>query len=147
MKTIFDKATTEEVINRINTLDDNSKAQWGKMDVYQMLKHCTLWEDMMQSKQNLKRPLISYIFGKMALKAVLKDESPLRRSTPTIPELVITNKGDVAFQKAEWIARIRQYEYFSNAHFVHVFFGRMTQEQIGYMVYKHMDHHLRQFNA
>ncbi len=112
-----------------------------------MLKHCTLCEEMMQSKQNHKRMFMGRVFGKMALKSVLKDEVPLRHSTPTIPEFVITTNGDVELQKEEWIARIKQYEHFSNPNFVHVFFGKMTEEQIGYMVYKHIDHHLRQFNS
>ena len=146
MQTIFNTTTREELINRINSLNTNSKAQWGKMDVYQMLKHCTLWEEMIQSKKNHKRMFMGRVFGKMALKSVLKDEAPLRHSTPTIPELVITTKGDVELQKAEWIARIKQYEHFSNPNFEHVFFGKMTEEQIGQMVYKHIDHHLRQFN-
>ena len=87
------------------------------------------------------------MFGKIALKSVLKDEAPLRRSTPTIPELVIITTGDVELQKAEWIARIKQYEHFSNPNFEHVFFGKMTEEQIGYKVYKHIGYHLRQFNS
>lgn len=147
MQTIFNATTREELINRINSLNANSKAQWGKMDVFQMLKHCTLWEEMIQSKQNHKRMFMGRVFGKMALKSVLKDEAPLRHGTPTIPELVITTQGDVELQKAEWIARIQQYEHFSNPNFEHVFFGKMTEEQIGYMVYKHIDHHLRQFNS
>jgi inhibitor of KinA sporulation pathway (predicted exonuclease) len=57
MKTIFN-TTREELINRINSLNTNSKAQWGKMDVYQMLKNCTFWDEMMQSKQNHKRMFI-----------------------------------------------------------------------------------------
>lgn len=147
MKTIFDKSTRNELINRINTINANSKAQWGKMNVYQMLKHCTLGDEMMQSKQNRKRVFLGRLFGRMALKSVMKDEAPLKRSTPTIPELVITTQGDVELQKAEWIARIQQYEHFSNPNFEHVFFGKMTQEQVGYLVYKHIDHHLRQFNS
>lgn len=31
--------------------------------------------------------------------------------------------------------------------FMHPFFGKITREQIGYLAYKHDDHHLRQFNA
>lgn len=147
MKTIFDKTTKDELIRRIQTLSPNSKAQWGKMDVYQMLKHCTLWEDIIQSKQNHKRMFMGRLFGKMALRSILKDESPLRHSTPTIPELIITTTGDVELQKSEWIARIQQYENYSNPKFEHTFFGKMTQEQIGHMVYKHIDHHLRQFKS
>ena len=147
MKTIFDKTTRAELINRINTLNENSTAQWGKMNVYQMLKHCTLWEEMILGKEKYKRAFIGRLFGKMALKNVLKDEKPLQRNTPTIPELKISGNGNVSTQKTAWVARIDEYEHFSNLDFVHPFFGKMTKEQIGYMVYKHIDHHLRQFNS
>jgi len=36
---------------------------------------------------------------------------------------------------------------FPDYSFVHPFFGKMTKEQIGYHAYKHIDHHLRQFNS
>lgn len=147
MKTIFEKSVREEVIQRINSLNINSKAQWGKMNIYQMLKHCTLWEEMIHGDKKYERVFIGRLFGKLALKSVLKDEMPLGRNSPTIPQLVIRESGDVEHQKKEWIARIEKYENFSNPGFVHVFFGKMTEEQTGYMVYKHVDHHLRQFGA
>lgn len=148
MKSIFETNTRAELINRINLLNENNKAQWGKMSVYQMLKHCTLWEEMIQGKQKYKRVLMGRIFGRMALKTVLKDEAPLRHSTPTLPELIIKEKdGDISAQKKDWISRIEEYANFSNTDFIHVFFGKMTKEQIGQMAYKHTDHHLRQFNV
>ncbi|WP_419801595.1 DUF1569 domain-containing protein [Mucilaginibacter sp.] len=147
MKTIFNETTRDELINRINTLDESSTAQWGKMNVYQMLKHCTLWEEMVLGNKKYKRALLGRLFGKMALKIVLKDEKPLQRNTPTIAELKINGNGNVSTQKIKWLARIDEYQHFSNLDFVHPFFGSMTKEQIGYMVYKHIDHHLRQFNS
>lgn len=148
MKSIFDKKIRNEVITRINLLNENNSAQWGKMNLYQMLKHCTLWEEMIQGKKQYKRMFIGHLFGKMALKKVLKDLTPLRHSTPTLPELIIKEKdGNIVTQKLEWISRIEEYANFSNKDFIHVFFGRMTEEQIGYFVYKHIDHHLRQFNG
>jgi hypothetical protein len=36
----------------------NAKAQWGKMNVYQMLKHCALWEDMTFGKIAVKRHVV-----------------------------------------------------------------------------------------
>lgn len=147
MKTIFDKSTRDELIQRINSLNDTNRAQWGKMNLYQMLKHSTLWEDMMLGKTRYKQGLIGKLFGKNALKNVLKDSSPLKRSTPTIPDLKIKENGDISPQKREWIARIEEYSDYSPADFVHVFFGKMNKEQIGLMVYKHGDHHLRQFGA
>lgn len=109
MKTIFDKATRDELTKRINSLNENSTAQWGKMNIYQMIKHCTLWEEMMQGKQKHKQAFIGRIFGKMALKNVLKDDAPLRRSTPTLPELIIKGNGDVEAEKVKWISKIDGY--------------------------------------
>ena len=65
MKTLFDKTTRDELINRINTINENSTAQWGKMNVYQMLKHCTLWQEMILGKKKYKQPFIGRLFGKM----------------------------------------------------------------------------------
>lgn len=148
MKSIFDKTIRDEVIGRINSLNEINSAQWGKMNLSQMLKHCILWEEMVQGKKKYKRMFIGRLFGKMALKKVLKDETPLQHSTPTLPELMIKEKeGNIAIQKVEWISRIKEYANFPNVDFVHAFFGKMTKEQIGYIVYKHIDHHLRQFNG
>jgi hypothetical protein len=33
MKNVFDNQTSSEIIDRINKLSPESKAQWGKMDV------------------------------------------------------------------------------------------------------------------
>jgi Protein of unknown function (DUF1569) len=147
MKTIFDQATREALIKRVNTLSDNSTAQWGKMNCYQMIKHCRMWEEMIQGQKSYKQVFIGRLFGKMVLKSVLKDESPLRRSSPTHPEFRVKESGDVLSERAKWIAAIEEYANFSNPGFVHPFFGKMNQEQIGYLVYKHIDHHLRQFNS
>jgi Protein of unknown function (DUF1569) len=147
MKTIFDKTTRDELITRINTLNENSTAQWGKMNIYQMLRHCRLWEEMILGKRKYKRVFIGRLFGKMALKIVLKDQNPLRRNSPTIPELIIKENGNILSEKKEWLALIEEQEHFSKPDFVHPFFGKMRKEQLGYFAYKHTDHHLRQFNS
>jgi hypothetical protein len=145
MKTVFDKSTREELITRINALNENCTARWGKMTVYQMTKHCTLWEDMVVADKQYPRVFTGRIFGKIALKSILKDDSPLRRNTPSIPELKVSGEGNVPAQKSEWIAKIEHYAQVSNLHFIHPFFGKMTTEQVGLLAYKHIDHHLRQF--
>jgi hypothetical protein len=148
MKTIYDKTTRDALIDRINTLNENSAAQWGKMNVYQMIEHCIRWEEMISGEIVCKQAFIGRLFGKMALKGMLKDESPLRRSTPTSPELRITETGgDVVAGKEKWITLIEQNSNSSNPGFIHPFFGEMKKEQIGYLAYKHIDHHLRQFNS
>ena len=147
MKTIFDKTTRDEVINRINSLNENSAAQWGKMNVSQMLKHCTEFEEMSLGKKKYKQSFIGKLFGRMALKDMLKDE-PVKKNLPTVPSFKIKESNfDVATEKQKWIDLVKEYEHYSNNDFVHPFFGKIMKEQIGYLAYKHSNHHLLQFNA
>ena len=53
MKIIFDKTTRDELISRISALNENSTPQWGRMNIYQMLKHCTLAEEMFLGKKKI----------------------------------------------------------------------------------------------
>ena len=150
MKTIFDKATRDELIRRINLLDANSAPRWGKMNTYQMLKHCTLFEEWILGKNSPKyrQVLIGRIFGKMALKDFISDEKPLKRNIGTLNSLKVSqSEGDVAVEKIKWIALIEEFDNFSNPSFIHTFFGKLTRQQIGYLDYKHTDHHLRQFGV
>ena len=148
MKTIFDETTREELINRIKTLDENSTAQWGKMNVCQMLKHCILADGLYLGKSHHKRVFLGRLIGRMALNGLLKNEEPMRRNSPTSNAFKVKETdGNVFVEKAKWISVIKEYESFDNPDFVHWFFGKMTKEQIGYLAYKHADHHLRQFNG
>ncbi len=150
MNTVFEKSTREKLISRINALNENSSAQWGKMNVYQMLRHCILWEEMILHNKKYKRVFIGLFLGKFFLKKEMRDDSPMRQNNPTIPELKIKEtSGDVESEKRKWISLINEYSAYSfpDFSFLHPFFGKMTKEQIGYHAYKHTDHHLRQFNC
>jgi Protein of unknown function (DUF1569) len=146
MRTIFDKTTRDEIINRIHSIDQNSAAQWGKMNVSQMLRHCTKWDEMALGKKKYKQSFIGKLFGKMGLKNILKDET-LKKNLPTVPSFKIKENIDFTEEKKKWIRLLDEYEHYSNDGLIHPFFGAMTKEQTGYLVYKHIDHHLRQFNV
>ena len=135
-------------IARIQKLNEGSTAAWGKMSVYQMLKHNRLWDEMVYGNTHYKRAFLGRLFGRIALRAVLKDDTALGKNSPTIPALKIKEAcGNVEAEKEKWIAMIKGYGHFSNETLDHPFFGKMNKEQIGYMVYKHADHHLRQFGV
>ena len=144
MKSIFDNKTRDELITRINSLDENSTAQWGKMNVYEMVKHCTIWEEMLLNKKLYRQSFIGRLFGKMALKDMLLDK-PVKQNIPTVPSFKVSGNGDVAAAKAEWINLIGEHAERESSGFVHPFFGKLTADQAGRMAYKHIDHHLRQF--
>jgi hypothetical protein len=147
MKSVFDKSTRDELISRINSLNENSKAQWGKMNVAQMVKHARKFEELTLGKVKYKQSFLGKIFGKMALKNVLKDEQ-MKKNLPTVPSFrVIENDIDIPAEKEKWISMIKEYEHYPDDGFMHPFFGKMTKAQVGPWSYRHADHHLRQFNA
>ena len=147
MKTIFHTANVDELVIRIHSINPEAKAKWGKMTPYQMLKHCTLSEEMYQGKTSYKRLFIGRLFGQMSLKSILKNDAPMKQNEPTHPAFKITGSGDFEQERLKWIELLKGYSIFSNPDFIHPFFGNMTREQIGFYVYKHTDHHLRQFNC
>src|SRR5688500_272948 len=100
------------------------------MNPYQMLKHCTLSEEIFQGKKQYKRLFIGRIFGKMALRGILKDNSPMKRNQPTHPDLKIKGSGSFDKEREKWIWLLKEYENYSDTDFVHPFFGKMTREQI-----------------
>lgn len=148
MKTIFDEATRNHLISRINTLNKDSTAAWGKMNVYQMLKHCVMADELYLGKRTYKRMFLGRLLGKIILKKILKDETPMRQNAPTHKDFkIVETSGDISAEKKKWIALIEEYAKFSDPYFTHWFFGKMTREQVGQFAYKHIDHHLRQFNS
>jgi hypothetical protein len=150
MKTIFDSATREELIQRIGLLEVDSEAVWGKMNVCQMTKHCTIWNDWVLGEKDFvySQGFLGKLFGKMALKSNTKDDKPIGRNMPAGKAFTVKEKkGNLKANISNWRQQIKDYEYFSNDDFIHDFFGKMTKEQIGIFAYKHNDHHLRQFNV
>jgi len=59
----------------------------------------------------------------------------------------VESYGDLEAEKFQWISLPEAYDTYNNPGFIHDFFGKMTKEQIGILVYKHSGQHLRQFGA
>ena len=138
------------MIGRIHTLNEKCVPGWGRMNIYQMVKHCTIWEEWVQGvgRYKYRQEFIGWLFGKAALKSIVKDEAPLRRNTPTMAAFKVKQQhGDVEAEKKKWISLIEGYAHYSNPTFIHGFFGKMTVAEIGILAYKHTDHHLRQFSC
>jgi len=60
MKSIFDEKVYNEIVSRVNNLNANSKGQWGKMTIAQMVWHCQipLKVAIQNKKTNKKRQSI-----------------------------------------------------------------------------------------
>jgi hypothetical protein len=149
IKTVLDQSTRDELISRIKCVNENSIRQWGKMNVWQMLKHCTIWDEWILGthKPQYKQSLLGLFFGKLALKSSVESDKPMQKNMPAGFLVVKEKDGDINLQKEKWIQRMNEYATYNNPDFVHDFFGKMTKEQIGRFAYKHADHHLRQFGC
>ena len=149
MKSIFNKTDQNEIIERIDKLDHNSKAGWGKMSVAQMAKHCTLCEAYYLGNAAVKRAFLGRIIGKRALNGILKPgNTMLQKNAPTLPAFLVTGQvDDLEGQKQTWKSLIERYNSYSAEYFTHWFFGKMTREQLGQFIYIHCNHHLTQFGA
>ncbi|MFL5772560.1 MAG: DUF1569 domain-containing protein [Flavisolibacter sp.] len=147
MKSVLNKPDRDELINRINSLNENSTRQWGQMNVYQMLRHGVLCDELFLGKRHHKRSFMGRLFGKAGLKNLLREDKPFPRSAPTSNAFKIKeDSGDIESEKKKWIELIESYKNFPGD-YMHWFFGKMSKEQLGQFVYKHNDHHLRQFGA
>jgi hypothetical protein len=148
MNSVLDPHTRNALIARIRALHQHSTREWGKMTLLQMLKHCVLCEKFYFGEVKVPRSFLGRLIGPPVLKKMMKDDTPLSRNAHTSSLLIVAETdGDVETEKQNWIQGIERYAHLPHNNFTHWFFGKMTPEQLGQFVYKHADHHLRQFNV
>ncbi|MGN6295122.1 MAG: DUF1569 domain-containing protein [Chitinophagaceae bacterium] len=72
----------------------------------------------------------------------------MKRNAPTSSRFIVTeNIHNLEEEKVKWKSLIERYATFSQQEFTHWFFGRLTKNQLGQFIYKHCDHHLKQFGV
>ena len=149
MKNLFEREATEEVISRINTLQAASQRQWGKMDVAQMMAHCSAGLDMAAGRLNLPRIFIGRVIGPF-VKPIYTNEKPFSQNNPTDKKLVVADQRDFAREQEQLKLKVRQFHEGGEAQCTrhpHPFFGGLNTYEWSRGMYKHLDHHLRQFGA
>lgn len=149
MQSLYQKEAYEEVLQRMNRLHQYSQAKWGKMNVGQMLAHCKEAFKVPLSEKPMKRMLLGYILGPVARKQLYND-TPYKHSLPTAPNFIIKDHRNFEAEKNELLKLVHQFYELGPAKtglYPHPFFGTLTKEQWGMGMYKHLDHHLKQFDA
>ncbi len=149
MKNLFDTYTYNEVIGRINALTPDTQRQWGKMNVAQMLAHCKEAFKVPLSEKKMPRMFMGLLLG-WAFKKKLYNDDPWKKNLPTAPNFIIKDERDFAKEKAELTELVNRF-YNGGTQKVglypHPMFGSYTPEQWGQSMYKHLDHHFRQFGV
>jgi len=150
MKSLFDTDTQQEILARIEKLNENKSANWGKMSVDQMLKHCQAPLDVAigNKELNSKIGFMKKLLFK-AFKPTMYNDKLWNQNIPTAREYVITQNHDFDTEKKQLENVINEFCTLKtkNNWPKHPFFGDFTTEQWGKLQYKHLDHHFRQFDV
>lgn len=150
MKNLFEAGVADELQERISLLQPDSQRLWGKMSVAQMLEHCSRGVESALGDFKPPRMLIGRILGSFIKSKALGNEEPLRRNSPTLPALIVLDERDLSRERDRLCGLIDRFVAEGRAGCTthpHAFFGKLTPDEWAELMYKHLDHHLRQFGV
>jgi len=119
------------------------------MKVAQMLAHCSSFQEIPEGKAFPPRDGVGRLIGRF-VKPIFYNDKPPPRNMSTLPTTRIVDDRDFETEKEKLKRQIAAFQRNGmekcSSH-PHPFFGKFTPEQWGKGIYKHLDHHLRQFGV
>ncbi len=150
MKNMFEAGRAQEVKQRIAQLRPDSERQWGTMKPAQALEHCSRGIEMALGDQKPPRVFVGRLLGWFVKPKVMENDEPLRRNTPTAKSLVVKDERNLETERTRLCGLIDRFAAAGSAGCTthpHAFFGQLTPDEWAILMYKHLDHHLRQFGV
>jgi hypothetical protein len=149
MNTLFAAADRQQILDRLGKLQPGASRQWGKMDPAQMCAHCVAALEVGAGDVTKDHSFIGKVLGRF-VKGSLLGEKPFSKNSPTDPTFIVNDPRDFTKEKARLVEIVKRFgdagASAANGR-MHSFFGRLKGEEGGVLMYKHLDHHLRQFGA
>jgi hypothetical protein len=146
MPSIFDSSARAELAARLKRLTSDAKPLWGKMNAAQAQKHLEGAAEMAMGRiQIASRP--SVLKNALGRWLVIHSPMPWPKGAPTAPQLIPDALRDfeagspTLIKLTEEAAALGE----SGTWADHPAFGKMTGRDWGVMIWRHTDHHLRQF--
>ena len=153
VKNLFDPALVDDTQARILLLTAENQPYWGTLNASQALVHCALGFEMATGALKTKRaPFPATLFGRVIKPFIFRDNKPMRRNSPSTPELFTGNTAGYHFinERSRLLEGMHRFAARGPAGCTrqpHPFFGPLMPEEWAILMYKHIDHHLRQFGA
>ncbi|MFN4084632.1 MAG: DUF1569 domain-containing protein [Spirosomataceae bacterium] len=147
---IFSQSVADEIIERIQQLKPTTPAQWGKMNVSQMLAHCNVTYEMAYEDKHPKPNFLMRLILKTFVKNLVVNEIPYKKNAQTAPAFLITDEKEFDMEKNRLIQYIQKTVDLGAESFEQKeshSFGPLSITEWNNMFYKHLDHHLRQFGV
>lgn len=147
---IFNQDDYENLLSRIEGLNVNSRRGWGSMNINQMLVHCSnqlkLGLGLIEQSDFEGYSFLRTGFGRWLFLFAL----PWTRGLPTPNKMnMIEAKisvGDLESERKTLLYLLDQVQ--NNPKLLpHPFFGTLDKKNWGRLIWKHLDHHLRQFGT
>ena len=145
-KSLYDPEVYRETTERISRLSTETKPQWGKMDVAQMMAHNTEILDVFNGKPLLNTPFLAKLFKGM-IKRMVVGEKPYPKNSKTHPQYIKTGEKDFSTEKQNLLNALNKMRESEGEKIEHALFGVLNTDEKGWSLYKHLDHHLTQFGV
>ena len=139
----------QECLNRIEKLTPATQPEWGKMNSAQMLAHCAEIQEVFNGKPLNGTPFIAKLFKGMIRNMVVGDK-PYPKNSRTHPQYVMADQRDFDREKNRLLEAMTKTANSTEAErrqYKHPLFGPMTDDELGWSLYKHLNHHLTQFGV
>jgi hypothetical protein len=149
MESLFDAAERDAILTRIAALQPASERQWGKMNPAQMLCHCALALETATGDRPMKQKFLGKLLMPFIRKTILGPK-PFSRNSPTDPTFIASDDRNFDAERTRLLGLIARFVARGTAaagRATHSFFGKLSGEEWGELMYKHLDHHLRQFGV
>jgi Protein of unknown function (DUF1569) len=115
-----------------------------------MVEHCSRGLELALGDRLPPQMMLGRIIGRMLKPKVLGNDEPMRRNSPTVKGLLVEDERDLGKEQERLRGLIDRFVARGPAgctNHPHSFFGRLTPEEWAILMYKHLDHHLRQFGV
>ena len=148
-KSLFQPETLAEIQRRILELKEDAKAKWGKMNSAQMLCHCDKVLKVAIGKLILpKTNFFIYYIGNLTKWEMRIFNNGIPPNMPTFKKLVVEEICNFEECRENLLKTLNEFIRISSENKLperHELFGKMTKKEWGFMEYKHLNHHLKQF--
>jgi Protein of unknown function (DUF1569) len=149
MNSLFEPFERQKILDRLGELQPSATRQWGKMDPAQMCAHCVAALEVGAGDVTKEHSFIGKVLGRF-VKGSLLGEKPFSKNSPTDPTFVVNDQRDFDKERARLVEIVKRFGGAGASSAdgrMHSFFGRLKGDEWGVLMYKHLDHHLRQFGA
>ena len=149
-KNLLQPEVKEEIVSRINKLSPQTKHEWGKMNVNQMLYHTAAGLQIAYGEIKTS-PRGNWLMKQVMRHFILRTDMPTpKEKAETFPEINTVSLGinptDFEGERKKLLELVKTFPA-KELHPTSSLLGKMSKENWARLNYTHLDHHLKQFGV